>query len=302
MKLVIGLGGNALLCRGQPMEADLQQKNIVLAAQAVARVARRHQVVLTHGNGPQVGLLALQSAAYKGVRPYPLDLLSAETEGMLGYLLEQELGNLLPGVKLATLLTRVEVDPEDPAFQRPEKFIGPGYEPEEAGRLARQYGWTMAPEGRYLRRVVPSPRPEHILELPTIKLLVDAGALVICAGGGGIPVARRAAGGLAGIEAVIDKDYSTALLAVELKADRLLLLTDVDGVYTGWGTVDERSIPRATPSELERITFAPGSMGPKVAAACQFVRESGKPASIGRLQDAMELVSGGCHGTRIELD
>ncbi|MEJ1364226.1 MAG: carbamate kinase [Candidatus Sedimenticola sp. (ex Thyasira tokunagai)] len=292
MKVVIGLGGNALLRRGQPMEANLQHRNIEAAAEAVARVARKHTVILTHGNGPQVGLLALQSAAYKGVRPYPLDLLSAQTEGMLGYLLEQELGNRLPEKALATLLTQVEVDPTDPAFERPEKFIGPVYDQREADAVKQKYGWALACDGKRFRRVVPSPRPQRIIELSTISMLAEAGALVICTGGGGIPVVVTPDGGLMGVEAVIDKDYSTAMLAVELKADRLLLLTDVDAVYAEWKKETARPFRSTSPRVLGRYLFAKGSMGPKVEAACDFVQRTGHPAAIGRLQDALGLVTG----------
>jgi carbamate kinase len=235
MLIVIALGGNALLKRGQSLEAEIQQRNISTATAAIAEIAREHQVVVTHGNGPQVGLLALQAEAYKQVRPYPLDVLGAETEGAIGYLLERELRNQLPERQVVTLLTQIEVDRDDPAFTRPTKPIGPLYTQAEAERLAAERGWAIAPEGNAYRRVVPSPEPHRIIELSAIRLLLQAGAIVICAGGGGIPVIVTAAGEIRGVEAVIDKDLATALLAEELSADVLLLLTDVDSVYLNWG-------------------------------------------------------------------
>jgi carbamate kinase len=291
MQIVIALGGNALLRRGQALEADVQLHNIGVAAAAVAEVARDHAVALTHGNGPQVGLLALQAEAYNGVRPYPLDVLGAETEGMIGYLLEQELRRLLPDRQIATLLTQVEVDAGDPAFSRPTKPIGPIYTREEAERLAAERGFAIAPDGASYRRVVPSPEPRRILEIDTIRLLIRAGALVICGGGGGIPVVTRA-GATRGVEAVIDKDLAAALLACELGADALLLLTDVDAVYEGWGAPAARPITAASAAELRSRAFASGSMGPKVEAACRFVTATGKRAGIGRLEDALAILEG----------
>ena len=291
MKIVIALGGNALLRRGQPLEADIQLHNIGVAAEAVARVARDHAVALTHGNGPQVGLLALQAEAYDAVRPYPLDVLGAETEGMIGYLLEQELRQRMPGKQIATLLTQVEVDANDAAFQSPSKPIGPVYTREQAEKLRAERGYAIAPDGDAFRRVVPSPEPLRILELDTIRLLVDVGALVICGGGGGIPVATK--GGIArGVEAVIDKDLAASMLARDLGADALLMLTDVDGVYDGYGTSDARRIATTTPEDLRRRPFARGSMGPKVEAACRFVERTGGFAGIGRLEDAPEILAG----------
>jgi carbamate kinase len=297
MQIVIAIGGNALLRRGQPMEADVQLQNVAVAAAAVAEVARAHAVALVHGNGPQVGLLALQAEAYAGVRPYPLDVLGAETEGMLGYLIGQELYGLLPGRQIATLLTQVEVDPDDPAFARPTKPIGPIYTREQAERLAAERGHSIAPDGAAFRRVVPSPEPRRILEIETIRLLMRAGVLVICGGGGGIPVAVRA-GVVRGVEAVIDKDLAAVLIAREIGADALLLLTDVDAVYEGWGTPAARRIAETTPAELRSRGFASGSMGPKVQAACRFVEESGRVAGIGRLEDAAAILAGRA-GTRV---
>jgi carbamate kinase len=271
-----------------------------VAAAAIATVAQAHTVIVTHGNGPQVGLLALQAEAYRAVAPYPLDVLGAETEGMIGYLMEQALRNHLPERQVVTLLTQVEVDSQDPAFAHPTKPIGPLYTQAEAERLAAERGWAIAPDGPSYRRVVPSPEPRRILELPTIRLLVEAGALVICAGGGGIPVVVTPSGGIHGVEAVIDKDLAAALLATALNADALLLLTDVNAVYTAWGTAAAQPLGAATPSQLRSQAFAAGSMGPKVEAACRFVEATGKVAAIGQLQDGLAILSGDA-GTRIQL-
>ena len=308
MRLVIALGGNALLRRGEPMTIENQRQNVRVAAAALAPLAHGHELVITHGNGPQVGLLALQSAAYAAVPEYPLDVLGAQTEGMVGYLLEQELGNLLPvEQRLATILTQVEVDPEDPAFDHPTKPIGPVYSQAEAERAASERGWSIAPDGAGWRRVVASPLPRRIFEIEVIRLLVERGVVVICAGGGGIPtmyLPGRAEPGhdrtLVGVEAVIDKDRAGALLAAQLGADVFLMLTDADAVLLDWGTSDERPIARAAPDALETLPFAAGSMGPKVEAACAFVRETGGVAGIGALADA-EAVLRGDAGTLVTL-
>ena len=247
MRVVVALGGNALLRRGEPLDAAVQRRNVERAVAAIAAIAGDHHVVVTHGNGPQIGLLALQAEAYAGAQPYPLDMLGAESEGMIGYLIEQELINVLPGHPVATLLTQVEVDPRDPAFKAPTKPIGPVYAAHEAERLAAERGWTIARDGAYFRRVVPSPCPRRILELATIRLLVEAGVLVVCAGGGGIPVTVQD-GAVRGIEGVIDKDAAAALLAESIEADALLLLTDVDAVYVDWGRPEARPIGRTTPA------------------------------------------------------
>ncbi len=299
MRIVIALGGNALLERGQPPEAEVQRRNTRRASQAVAKVAQEHDVVLTHGNGPQVGLLALQSAAYREVSPYPLDMLGAESEGMIGYLIEQELSNFLPERNIATLLTQTVVQQDDPAFENPTKFVGPVYSEEEARRLSRELGWAVAQDGRHFRRVVASPRPVRIVELPTIRLLVQHGVLVVCTGGGGIPVAVDESGAIQGVEAVVDKDRASALLAEGLAADWLLMLTDVPAVYDQWGTDRQRAIRRASPSLLEDMDFAEGSMGPKVEAACRFVASDGRKAGIGALDDAFAILRGEA-GTVIE--
>jgi carbamate kinase len=293
MRVVAALGGNALLRRGQPMTAENQRANIAVAARALLPIALEHDLILTHGNGPQVGLLALQNAAYKPDEFYPLDILDAETEGMIGYLLEQELGNLLlEGRPLATLLTRIEVDPADPAFQHPTKPIGPVYSREEAERLSAEKGWSIAPDGPSWRRVVPSPQPKEILELGVIELLVRERVIVVCAGGGGIPVVRREDGTLEGVEAVIDKDLAGALLATLLHADAFLMLTDVDAVYADWGTPMSWPIHRASPDDLASRAFAAGSMGPKVDAACRFVRANSGFAVIGSLGHAAAMLRG----------
>jgi carbamate kinase len=284
MRLVVALGGNALLRRGEPAEAETQRQNVRVAASALAALATEHELVLTHGNGPQVGLLALEADAYKAVMPYPLDVLGAESQGMIGYLLAQALRNELPDREVAVLLTQVLVDPADHAFDRPSKPIGPVYGEEEARGLAAEHGWTIAPDGCYYRRVVPSPEPREILELPAVEQLVAAGAVVVCAGGGGIPVVAER-GRLRGVEAVIDKDLTAALLAERLAADRLLMLTDVPYVERDWGTESATPILSAHPNELRRRSFAAGSMGPKIEAACRFVEHTGREAAIGALGD-----------------
>jgi carbamate kinase len=300
MRIVVALGGNALLKRGEPMTAQAQHTNVRIAAAALADLARDHQIIVAHGNGPQVGLMALQAAAYSPETLWPLDILGAETEGMIGYLIEQELMNALPaGANCATLLTRVEVDPADPAFDQPTKPIGPVYTAEEAKLVRAEHRWSMVEEaGGGLRRVVPSPLPTAILGITPIRLLVEAGVCVICAGGGGIPVVRGSDGRMEGIEAVIDKDRTAGLLAHSLEAEALLMLTDVEAVFREWGGPDQAAIAEITPDALDRMTFAPGSMGPKITAACEFVRGGGKITGIGRLQDARAIIEGRA-GTRV---
>lgn len=292
MLVVIALGGNALLRRGEPLDVRAQRSNIAIAVESVVAIAREHQVVITHGNGPQVGLLALQNDAYPEVAAYPLDVLDAETEGMVGYLLEQELGNHLPRERLATLLTQVLVDPLDPAFSHPTKFIGPVYDQARADDLGQQRGWTFARDGDHWRRVVPSPEPRSIVEVATIRLLVSHGVTTICAGGGGIPVVPDGAGGLRGVEAVIDKDLASALLATELGADALLLLTDVDAVQAGWGSPNSRPVGLTTVEELRAMDLPAGSMGPKVEAICRFADSGGSVAAIGSLAEASRVLAG----------
>lgn len=301
--LVIALGGNALLRRGEPLEARTQLRNIRLAAAQIARLADRYRLVVAHGNGPQVGLLALQNEAYREVGPYPLDVLGAETEGMIGYLLEQELDNSLPDARtVATLLTRIEVDRADPAFATPTKPIGPVYDAERGAALGRERGWHMVADGAGLRRAVPSPKPQRIIELPSIRALLAHDTVVVCAGGGGIPVAANGtAHERQGVEAVIDKDLAAGLLARQLDADLLLIATDVPAVFMDWGTPAQREIRAASPAALGSIRFAAGSIGPKVEAACEFVSATGKPAIIGSLDDLDGLMTGTC-GTRVGID
>lgn len=293
MRIVAALGGNALLKRGQAPTERNQRENVQAAARALAPLAREHSLVITHGNGPQVGLLALEAASYTGVEPYTLDVLNAESEGMIGYMIEQELGNLLPpDVPFATILTQVEVDPSDPAFQHPTKPIGPQYTREEAARLVQEHGWTMGEDNGLYRRLVPSPRPKRIFELRVVEWLVERGVIVICTGGGGIPTRLTHDGILEGVEAVIDKDHAGALLATSLKAGVYLLLTDAEAVWEGWGSTSARAIRRASPAALRRLSFPAGSMGPKVEAACDFVEATGGRAGIGSLEDAAAIMQG----------
>jgi carbamate kinase len=300
LRVVVALGGNALLKRGEPMTAEAQRANVREAAPALAAIASKHQLVLSHGNGPQVGLLALQASAYTEVEAYPLDVLGAQTEGMIGYVLEQELGNLLPAeVPFATVLTMVEVDPADPAFANPTKFVGPVYDKATADALASEKGWVVKADGDKWRRVVPSPEPKRIFEIRPITWLLDKDVVVICAGGGGIPVmyakdAPHTPAGrqLTGVEAVIDKDLATELLAREVGADLFLMATDVEGVFADWGTPEQRRIERISPEEIRAASFAAGSMGPKVDAAARFVERTGKRAAIGALEQIEAIVEG----------
>jgi carbamate kinase len=304
MRVVVALGGNALLKRGEPMTEDMQRQNIRVAALALGPVARMHTLVLTHGNGPQVGLLALQASSYTAVEPYTLDVLDAQTEGMIGYMIEQELCNILPfEVPLATILTMIEVDPDDPAFKNPTKFVGPVYEEAASRRLIAEKGWTFKRDGGKWRRVVPSPLPKRIFEIRPIKWLLEHGTVVICAGGGGIPTAyaRDTTRTLLGSEAVIDKDLASELLARDLDADLFVMATDAEGVYLDWGTPSARLLRRTTPSELGKHQFAAGSMGPKVDAACTFVTLTKRRAAIGALADIGRIVAGEA-GTQIEAD
>jgi len=295
MRIVVALGGNALLRRGQPMTADLQRANVRVAAQALAPIASEHQLIITHGNGPQVGLLALQGASYKPDEAYPLDVLGAETEGMIGYMVEQELGNLLPiDMPIATVLTMVEVHGDDPGFNNPTKFVGPVYEKPIADRIAAEKGWVFKQDGDSWRRVVASPVPQRIIEIRPIKWLLDHGTTVICAGGGGIPTICQpdAEHTLIGVEAVIDKDLCSELLARELDADLLVMLTDVDAVYLDWDSPAQKAIRHISPQALAGLEFADGSMGPKVQAARHFAATTGKPAAIGALTDLARIIAG----------
>ena len=300
MRIVVAVGGNALLERGQVPLAEIQEKHVDVAVAALAPLAADHDLVITHGNGPQVGLLANESATDPALPfPYPLDVLGAQTQGMIGYFLLQGFENALPGRQVASLICQVKVTADDPAFARPTKFIGPVYPETEARRLAGLRGWQVRPDGSAWRRVVASPEPRAIVELPTIATLVAAGAIVVCAGGGGIPVLEDHDGRLHGAEAVVDKDLTAALLARDLGADALVILTDVAGVETGFGTPAARPVGRTTPAALRALKLPAGSMGPKVEAACRFVEATGKPAMIGRLADAADLIRG-TRGTVVE--
>jgi carbamate kinase len=302
-RVLVALGGNALLKRGEAMTADNQRKNAVIAAKALAPLCLSHETVITHGNGPQVGMLALQEIAFEEVEDYPLDVLGAETEGMIGYMIEQELGNVLPGDHpIATILTMVEVDPADPAFDDPTKFIGKVYDKDEAQAEAKAKGWTVKPDGKFWRRVVPSPMPKRIFQLRPVQWLLEKGATVIAAGGGGIPTMfepgkdRR----LIGVECVIDKDRASALLAKEIGADFFVVATDADAVFLDWGRPEQRAIRSITPDALDAFTFPAGSMGPKVEAAQDFARATGKRAIICALADVPEAVAGK-KGTTISI-
>ena len=292
MKVVIALGGNALLRRGERADADVQMANVRIAAKAVAEIAKEHNVVLTHGNGPQVGLLALQADAYKDVKPYPFDVLGAESQGMIGYMVAQCVGNDLPDRQVVNIITQTEVDPQDPAYRDPRKFVGPVYDKETAEKLAAERGWTIAADGKYFRRVVPSPQPKKIVEIETIRQLVDAGAMVIASGGGGIPVVRDENGKLQGSEAVIDKDMSASIMADELDADALLILTDAPSIALDWGTPDQKEIKEVSPEKLQEYSFAKGSMGPKVEAVCRFANTGKGFGAVGRLEDALDILNG----------
>lgn len=296
--MVVAIGGNALLKRGEVLSFENQRANMRASASALADAAGANTLVLVHGNGPQVGLLALEADAYKAVPPYPLDVLGAESQGMVGYIIAQEMGRALPSSHVVSIVTRTIVDEHDSAFGHPTKPIGPVYSTQDADGLAAERAWSMAADGKGFRRVVASPEPKHIVEIDAIRRLVDTGTLVICGGGGGIPVVERAENILDGVEAVIDKDLAASLIAQKLDADRLVILTDVDGVYRHWGKPDASLVEVLTASEVDIGSFASGSMGPKVDAACRFARETGRPAFIGNLNDAGAVIRGEA-GTRI---
>ena len=293
MRIVAALGGNALLERGQVPDARTQIANVGLAAAQLAALADDHELVITHGNGPQVGVLALESANDERLsEPYPFDTLGAQTQGMIGYWLLQAMQNALPGRQVASMVNQTLVLAGDPAFANPTKFVGEVYTRHEAQALAGSRGWTIRPDGEYYRRVVGSPAPQRVIETRLVRTLLQAGAVVVCAGGGGVPVIRNTHGKLQGVEAVIDKDLTAAVLAEDLEADALLILTDVNGVYTGYGTPDAKQIPRATPDTLRALGLPAGSMGPKVEAVCRFVELTGDMAAIGRLHDATHIIQG----------
>lgn len=299
MRVVIALGGNALLRRGEPLSAENQRQNVRIACEQIAKIYPNNELVITHGNGPQVGLLALQGAAYKEVSTYPLDVLGAESVGMIGYMIQQELGNLVPfEIPFATLLSQVEVDPHDPAFKNPTKPIGPVYTKEEAELLAKEKGWAIAQDGDKYRRVVPSPLPKRIFEIRPVKWLLEKGSIVICAGGGGIPTYYDEQGNLQGVEAVIDKDLCSALLAENINADLFIIATDVSATFIDWGKPTQKAIAKVHPDVISQMGFAAGSMGPKVQAAINFVKQTNKDAIIGSLSDIVDIVQGKA-GTRI---
>jgi carbamate kinase len=293
VRIVVALGGNALLQRGQKPDADVQEANVSRAVAALAPLAHEHELVLTHGNGPQVGVLALQSASDPNLTtPYPFDVIGAQTQGMIGYWLLQSMQNVLPGRQVAAIINQTLVEAHDPAFQDPTKFVGEVYSEEQAKKLAAERGWIVKADGEHWRRVVGSPRPQRVVETRLIRLLLNSGAVVVCAGGGGVPVVRNEHGRLEGVEAVVDKDLTTSVLAEALDADALLVLTDVPHVQRNFGTPDAEPILRATPASLRREDFPAGSMGPKVDAVSRFVEVTGDMAAIGRLEDAVDIING----------
>jgi carbamate kinase len=293
MRIVVALGGNALLRRGQKPDADVQEDNVGKAAAALAPLAEEHELVITHGNGPQVGVLAMQSANDPNLStPYPFDVIGAQTQGMIGYWLLQSMQNNLPGRQVAAIINQTLVEAGDPAFGNPTKFVGEVYDEAEAKKLAEERGWTVKQDGDKWRRVVGSPKPQRVVETRLIRLLLNSGAIVVCAGGGGVPVIRNEQGLLEGVEAVVDKDLTAAVLAESLEADALLVLTDVPHVIRNYGKDDEEPIRRATPAALAREDFPAGSMGPKVDAVCRFVEVTGDMAAIGRLEDAAAILEG----------
>lgn len=293
MRIVVALGGNALLKRGQKPDNDVQEQNVATAVTALAPLAAEHELVITHGNGPQVGVLALQSASDPHLTtPYPFDVLGAQTQGMIGYWLLQAMQNSLPGRQVAAIINQTLVEVNDPAFSNPAKFVGEVYSEQEAQRLAETRGWTVKADGEKWRRVVGSPTPQRVVETRLIRLLLNSGAVVVCAGGGGVPVIRNEEGKLEGVEAVVDKDLTTSVLAEALEADVLMVLTDVAHVQRGFGTPEAEPILRATPAALQREDFPAGSMGPKVNAVCRFVELTGDMAAIGRLEDATAILRG----------
>jgi carbamate kinase len=292
MRIVVALGGNALLRRTDPPEAELQQEHVRAAAAAIAPVADKHQVIICHGNGPQIGMLAMESADDPRLtRPFPLDALGAQTQGMIGYWLAQELANAGVLRPIAVVVTQTVVDADDPAFDKPTKFVGRTYSSGEAHRLAAKRGWTVAPDGNRWRRTVPSPQPKRIVEIPVISGLVEQGTIVVCGGGGGAPVVQDDTG-LHGVEAVVDKDFTAAVLAAEVGADRLVLLTDVDSVKRNFGTPEQSSLLSVNTAELRKMLFPAGSMGPKVEACVQFVEQTGNVAVIGSLAQAAKVIDG----------
>ncbi|MEV0344382.1 carbamate kinase [Nonomuraea sp. NPDC050680] len=293
MRVIVALGGNAVLRRSQRADVEPQIANVTNAAKTLAKLAEKHELIITHGNGPQVGLLALESANDPRLtRPYPFDTLGAETQGMIGYWMLQALQNALPGRQVLAMVTQTLVSAVDPAFENPTKFVGPVYDQDEAMKLAKEYGWTVAADGHDWRRVVPSPTPQRVVETRLISKMVREGVVVICAGGGGIPVIRDEHGRLSGVEAVIDKDSTASMLAEALECDAFLILTDVPRVLKDFGTAHQSELANTTPHELRALDFPAGSMGPKVEAVCRFVETTGDMAAIGELGQAEQILEG----------
>ncbi|MGF1736010.1 carbamate kinase [Photobacterium satsumensis] len=289
--IVVAVGGNALLQRGELMSYENQASNIDIASKALAQLSENYRVVVVHGNGPQVGLLALQNLAYTDAPPYPLDVLGAETQGMIGYMMAQSMKKYIRNGHVSTVVTQISVDKNDPAFSDPNKFIGPVYDKHTAQAKAEQYGWKIKPDGDYWRRVVPSPFPQGIIEIDSIRTLLDAGHTVICCGGGGCPVIENE-GEISGVEAVIDKDFSAAVLAKQLSAKHFLILTDGDYVCVDWGKPTEQPLYDVTVEQLQQYTFAAGSMAPKVEACCDFASQTSGIGHIGSLHKASDIMAG----------
>ncbi len=293
MRIVVALGGNALLQRGDKPDAGVQLVHVRAAALSLAPLANEHDLLICHGNGPQVGMLALETASDSALtKPYPLDDLVAQTQGMIGYWLIQSLRNAGVSKPLLGLITQTVVDQDDPAFGRPSKFIGPGYSQAQAQKLANRHGWKVAADGDRWRRVVASPQPQRIVEQSSVTALLDTGAVLICAGGGGAAVTETSDTHLSGVEAVVDKDYVAAMLAIAVGADRLIVLTDVPAVMTDFGTPRAAPLSHVTLDELTKMSFPTGSMKPKIEGCRRFVAATGSPAAIGLLTDAAALLAG----------
>lgn len=309
-RVLVALGGNAILQRGQKGTAAEQMQNVRNTASQVVRMLEAgYEVVVTHGNGPQVGAVLIQNElGSRAVPAMPMDVCGSETQGFIGYMFCQSLRNAmadkgLAGKEPACIVTQVEVSPEDPAFQNPTKPVGPFYSEEEARRRMNDTGETWIEDaGRGWRRVVPSPDPSHIVEKEAIKALISSGAVVVASGGGGIPVVRNTDNTYTGIEAVIDKDLAGERLAQEVEADVLMILTDVPRVAVDFRGPNERWLEHMTVTEMEALEqeghFKAGSMGPKVKAALRFVRNGGKRSIIARLDEALEALEGKA-GTQI---
>lgn len=300
MRIVVALGGNALLRRGEKPDAAVQLGHVQAAAEALKPLAALHEIVICHGNGPQIGLLALESEADASLtRPYPLDVLNAQTQGMIGYWLAQALRNAGVHKPVVSLVTQTVVASADPAFAAPTKFIGPVWTRQVAEQMAVQHGWSTSRDGDGWRRVVPSPEPVTVVEQSSIKQLLRTGSVVVC-GGGGAPVVDDGTGQLRGVEAVIDKDLTAVLLAFAVDADRLLVLTDVPAVMKNYGKPDASPLQRLGLDELAGMQFAAGSMGPKIEACRRFVSRTGRPAAIGELAAAAAVLRGDA-GTTITV-